>query len=206
MAPHRRILICGTGRAGTTLLVRILGSAGLDTGFDDADKKTVEARIGKAGLERGITARNAKRLPLVVKSPLVVDVLPKMLSENWLNLGLAIVPVRELWAAAESRRRVRQKAIESGIESGSAPGGLWKTQDGAQQESVLAHQFYHTVQPLVAANVPLKLISFPRFANDEDYFIEMLGAVLEQSYGVSEQVLRAAYKSEVNEGLISIKQ
>lgn len=201
----RRILICGTGRAGTTLLVRILGRAGLDTGFSDDDIAKVEANVGRAGLEHRLTASNANELPLVVKTPHAVNVIPQLLADKWFEIGLAIIPMRDLWAAAESRRQVKDRAIEAGLPPARAPGGLWKTRDGMRQENVLAEQFYRTLEPLVTANVPLKLLAFPRFARDREYFLETLGGVLSQKFGVTEAALRDAHDKEVDQKLITIE-
>lgn len=198
-----KIIICGTGRAGTTLLVRILTVAGLDTGFKTRRFQSVEDNLGRAGLERQVRKGNAAKLPLVVKSPQIVDVLPKLLAENWFPIGLAIVPMRDLSAAAASRAQVRDRAIAAGEDPALAPGGLWKTDAVENQHWVLAEQFYRTLEPLVAAEVPVVMLSFPRFASDAAYFDRMLGPVLEARYAVDRDRLRAAHAQECNPALIT---
>lgn len=42
-------IIAGTGRAGTTLLVRLFTRMGMDTGFNDSDTEMAEKSIGRAG-------------------------------------------------------------------------------------------------------------------------------------------------------------
>ena len=205
MPAKRHILICGTGRAGTTLLVRILAEAGLDTGFDQADFETAESNIGRAGLETGINRKTADALPTVVKSPWVVNALPELLSERWIEIGLAIVPVRELWAAAESRRQVHARALEAGIKPRRAPGGLWKTRNPDRQEEALALQFYKTVQPLVAARVPIAFLSFPQFAGDREYFLDTLAPPLD-GFGVTRDALEKAHAAQSQPELISVPE
>lgn len=198
-----KIIICGTGRAGTTLLVRILTVAGMDTGFKPRRFKGVEENLGRAGLEKPVRRHNADKLPLVVKSPQIVDVLPQLLAESWFPIGLAIIPMRELGSAANSRRQVRERAIAAGENPDMAPGGLWKTDQAENQHWVLAEQFYRTLEPLVAAEVPVVTLSFPRFAKDVDYFDRVLGAELERRYGVDRDRLRAAHAQECNPTLIT---
>ena len=198
-----KIIICGTDRAGTTLLVRILTVAGMDTGFKPRRFKGVEENLGRPGLETPVRRHNADKLPLVVKSPQIVDVLPTLLAENWFPIGLAIVPMRDLAAAAASRRQVRERAIAAGEDPAMAPGGLWKTDAPDNQHWVLAEQFYRTLEPLVAAEVPVVMLSFPRFAEDAAYFDRVLGPVLEARYGVDRDRLLAAHAQECNPALIT---
>jgi len=201
-----KIIICGTGRAGTTLLVRILTVAGLDTGFKPRRFKGVEETLGRAGLEKPVRRQNAHKLPLVVKSPQIVDVLPQLLAEEWFPIGLAIVPMRDLAAAAASRKQVRDRAIAAGEDPAMAPGGLWKTDQVENQHWVLAEQFYRTLEPLVAAEVPVLTLSFPRFAEDAAYFDRTMGVELERRYGVDRTRLRAAHAQECNPDLITGEQ
>lgn len=198
-----KIIIGGTGRAGTTLLVRILTVAGLDTGFKPRRFQSVEDNLGRAGLERPVRKGNVDRLPQVVKSPQIVDVLPKILAENWFPIGLAILPMRDLAAAAASRVQVRERAIAAGEDPALAPGGLWKTDAVENQHWVLAEQFYRTLEPLVAAEVPVVTLSFPRFAKDAEYFDRVLGPALETHFGVDRDRLRAAHAQECNPTLIT---
>lgn len=190
------LLIAGTGRAGTTLLVRIFTRLGLDTGFTAADIAEVDGNVGRAGLEHPISRETAPTLPAIIKSPLVVDVLDDGLRQGWLPVDCAIIPIRKLSDAASSRRAVRERAIEQGMKPEWAPGGLWKTDDPEAQEPVLAVQLYLMLEALVAADVPTTLVSFPRHAKDPDYFVRKIGPVLDERFGVTAGALRAAHAAE----------
>jgi len=201
-----KIIICGTGRAGTTLLVRILTTAGFDTGFDADDIKSVEGNIGRAGLEKIPTLDNIKSLPQVIKGPQIVDVLPKILSDNWFPVGLAIIPVRNLNDAAQSRKEVHKRALSKGfIKRGlGSPGGLWKTRNPNNQRQILSEQFYKTVQILVDSEVPTIFLSFPKFAVDADYFDRTISRELHDLFGSSRDDINAAYLVERNPDLITV--
>ncbi len=196
------VLIAGTGRAGTTFFVRICTRLGLDTGFSEKHIAAAEGNVGRAGLERRITRATIAKLPEIIKSPHVVDVLDAGLREGWLAVDCAIIPVRELTAAAASRRAVSERAAVLGQNPNDAPGGLWKTNDPAAQEAVLAVQFYKVVEALVAHDVPILFLSFPRFANEPDYLVEVLGDFFATRFGVDEAALRAAHAAEVRPELI----
>ena len=197
-----KILIGGTGRAGTTLLVRILTCAGLETGFKESEFTQIEGSIGRAGLEFPVSYANRNHLPVVVKSPHLVEVLPRILEEKWFQIGLAIIPIRDLSGATASRCRVHQKALDLEICPQSVPGGLWKTANPADQRLILAENFYRTVEPLIAHEVPHLFLSFPKFAKDIEYFDRTLGSTLEKSFGLDRLRLRNAHMKQCNLNLI----
>lgn len=197
-----KLLICGTGRAGTTLLMRILTRAGEDTGFGQEDLNRVAKNIGRAGLEKEVSEATKRALPQVLKSPHLVDVLSQLLYEKWFEIGLALIPVRDLEAASQSRIRVHEEAVKGHLDPNNAPGGLWKTTRPSEQKKVLAEQFYKTVEPLVAFDVPFTLISFPRFATDIDYFDAKVARVLEASMGFDRAAILTAFEEECRPEMI----
>ena len=113
-----KIIICGTGRAGTTLLVRILTVAGMDTGFKPHRFKGVEENLGRAGLEKPVRRHTADKLPLVVKSPQIVDVLPQLLEEGWFPDRAGHPPYERAWLC----RRQPQTGARTGNRGGRRPG------------------------------------------------------------------------------------
>ena len=133
-----KIIIGGTGRAGTTLLMRIFTVAGLDTGFSERDILQVENNEGRAGLERLPNRKNFHKLPRIIKSPMLDDKIPRILAGNWFPIGLAIIPIRNLREAAQSRVAVHERAVAEGLNPKTARGGLWKTDKIENQHWVLA--------------------------------------------------------------------
>ena len=97
MARHH-IIISGTGRAGTTFLVQLLTELGLDTGFPKGQKIDQNS---SAGLE--LDLRSA-RAPYIIKSPWLCDYLDEVLQGGELIIDCALIPMRDLYSAAESRR------------------------------------------------------------------------------------------------------
>ena len=199
-----RLVIAGTGRAGTTALMRLFVRLGLDTGFTPEDVARVEGNVGRAGLERVPTRETIDAMPDILKSPILVDVLEDGLSEGWLEIARAIVPVRELGAAAQSRRDVRARAPAEGIDPDHAPGGLWRTDDPARQEEALAVAFHRTVEALVLHDVPTTFLAFPRFVRDADYLAERIGPLLAARYGVTDGALREAFVAEMRPDLVTV--
>ena len=115
MVKHYSI-ISGTGRAGTTLLVRILEKAGLDNGFDPAALSVVDP-VARAGLELDLRDKSSA---YIVKSPWIATYIDQVLSRDDIAIDHAIICIRGLYEAVESRRRVQMISQTAA----AVPGGL----------------------------------------------------------------------------------
>lgn len=162
--PRPRILITGTGRAGTTLLLQLLGDLGLDTGF--APDAPVDERV-HAGLEAPLDDPEG---PRVVKSPTVVRRLDDLLTRGVVQLEHVIVPMRAITVAAASRVRNTRYGADL-----SSPGGLLGTRYATRQQEALALLQYELMWTLTRHEIPFTTLEFPRFAADADYLHRLLG-------------------------------
>lgn len=168
-SPRRhKLIITGTGRAGTTFLIRLLTALGQDTGYDDANWRSDYFAHCEAGLERDLADPDA---PYIVKDPELCVTLDAILRQGDVVVDHAIVPVRDLASAARSRVRI-------GGADGVVPGGLVGTDDPARQQAVLAERFHALVHTLVAREVPHTFLLFPRFVCDAEYAFDRLRSAL----------------------------
>ena len=167
---RHHVIISGTGRAGTTFLVQLLTELGLDTGFSDAHAQIFSH--ANAGMESDIRNPNAA---YIVKSPWLCDYLDDVLQQGDVIVDHAIIPMRDLYSAAQSRRNVTHQADPGLV---NVPGGLWHTQEPGNQETVLTIQLYKLVQTLAKHDVPLVLLSFPRFITDPEYLYQRIRFLL----------------------------
>jgi hypothetical protein len=166
--PIHKVVVTGTGRTGTTFLMRVLTECGLDTGFTHRTWKRDYFRHCNAGMERNILLPNA---PYIVKNPNLCETLPAILGTGRFVIDHAIVPVRDLEAATRSR-------ICVGGENNSVPGGLLNTSDPAAQRAVLGELFHQLMFTLAAHEIPHTLLVFPRLAQDPDYTYKRLNFLL----------------------------
>jgi hypothetical protein len=155
---RHHIIISGTGRTGSTFLIQLLTTLKLDTGFCDPTSGIFP--ISNAGMETDIRHANA---PYIVKSPWLCDTLDAFLQTNHAVIDHAIIPIRDLYSAAESRRDVFRRA------GGAYPGGLWHTKSPEDMESVLTLQLYKLFFTLAKHNIPVTLLYFPRIVNEPEY-------------------------------------
>jgi hypothetical protein len=164
-AARGRIIITGTGRAGTTFPVQLFTALGFGTGFTRNEFLQDVDEISHAGLERALVDEGN---PYVIKSPWFADDLALALRENRIKIYAAVLPVRDLFGAAESRRRVHYAAVHRGLDPKAQPGALWYTEQPEHQEDTLARQFYKTIFPLIQYQVPT-FLEFSRLIEDPDY-------------------------------------
>lgn len=176
--PSHHVVISGTGRAGTTFLMQLLTELGLDTGFTSPHQGIYENC--HAGMERELWQ---KGLPYIVKSPWICEYLDSMQPDHEIVIDHLIVPVRELFAAAESRRHVMRKTLGPEAAYAEVPGGLWGTTDPASQERALAERFHRLIHAAVRSEIPLTFLHFPRIVRDPDY----LRRTLEGVFGALDQ-------------------
>ena len=106
--------------------------------------------------------------------------------------------------AAQSRINVHNRAISKKTDPRKAPGGLWGTSQAENQHWVLSEKLYRTIQPLVEFDIPIILVSFPRFANDYNYFDKKISLPLSERIGWSRENINEAYLSEVNMDFVTV--
>jgi hypothetical protein len=184
-----KIVITGTGRAGTTLLVAILTDLGMDTGF----RPGIEANTRSGGLEGNIERPNA---PRVVKAPALSVLLREVLVRGNVEIEHVIIPVRDLDIAAASRVRVAGYGRNP-----AARGGLWKTRRPSRQREALALTLYELIRTITEFDLPHTFLDFPRFSRDAQYTHGKLGFLVpEKTADDFRRVMDARYDaSEIRE-------
>lgn len=167
------LLITGTGRAGTTFLMNILTRLDLDTGFT---KEYLPAKpTSTGGLEyQGLGGD----LPYVLKNPKLIWQLPELLKENpSVVIDHILLPIREIHAAAESRRR-NVAAAPPTDDPRKVIGGLEGVTDPAQQEAFFLEKLYDFFLFASAYHIPLTLLHYPRLVLDGPYLYHKLRPLL----------------------------
>lgn len=181
---RKHVVISGTGRAGTSFLVELLTHLGLDTGFRLEDLAQRKSQTARAGLEHDIRQTDA---PYVVKNPWFCDHAEEVVGRDDICIEHVFIPMRDLHAAAESRRHVTNTAVSAMttfsrwrfkfFPKGIA-GGLWHTTQPDQQEDELLHQIYKLTLSLSKTAIPVTLLRYPLLANDAEYLYSKLRPIL----------------------------
>lgn len=169
-AIQKHIIITGTGRAGTTFLVQLFGHLGFDTGFTLENLRVNEKK--KCGLESNGTKKD---IPYVIKDPVFCDYAERILGSKDIIIEYIIVPIRDLYSAAESRRQLQGKNKTYPI-----PGGLWQTKEPHAQEGILLKKIYSLAESASKVHVPIIFINFPMLVDDSSYLYEKLHPIVGQ--------------------------
>jgi hypothetical protein len=199
---RKHLVIAGTGRAGTSFLVRFLTELGLDTHISHfGDGSWDEA--AQAGLENGFWDTSSQ-LPYVVKSPWAYQFIDETLANASVEIEAAIIPIRNLMDAAASRTIIELRDIHhrapwmAGINKtwtdwGHTAGGAVFSLNPVDQARVLALGFHYLVERLVAADVPVVFITFPRLVEEPEYLFNKLKPFLPVTLTL-EEALRSHYR------------
>lgn len=190
------VVITGTGRSGTTFLVELLTKLGLDTGFEPTN--LVKHETARAGLE--INLIEATSPPYIIKDPAFGVYLDQVFQRNDLILDHIFIAVRDINAAAESRRYVEEHSNKDKYKTGGIPGGLTGTVDGKEQEIVLKDRIFELIYGLANTDCDLTLLKYPLMTQDPAYLFDKMSPILS---GISFDRFCQVFNSVVNPALVN---
>lgn len=196
---QNHVLIAGTGRAGTSLLVRIFDACGFETEISKQHGAVFWDEDANAGLES--LPLSGDNQPYVLKSPWSYQFIEEMLDRPEITLDAVLVPIRNLSDATASRivlelqHRYKQGSPDSSLDSpwvdwGTTPGGVVHSLEPLDQARVLAHSLYKLIEPLTRYEVPIKFLAFPRFVSDPEYLYRALGNIVQTKISLEEFLRR----------------
>lgn len=168
-------VVAGTGRSGTSFLVRLLDTCGLETGLD-ANAWYSRAR---AGHEYALDSNEP--LPYVVKDPRLFTYCEEIDLDS-IAIDALIIPIRDLMLAARSRVHQERLAVLDGplggrdsVQlAGTTPGGVLYSLDVVDQARILAVGLHKLLHWAAANQLPLYLLEFPRLVEDPHYTLGIL--------------------------------
>ena len=199
----KHVLITGTGRAGTTFLVQLLTNLGLETGFSK-DNMPID-KNARAGLENSLLNPDA---PYIVKHPTFIFRAEETLNAN-IEIEHVFIPMRNLYEAAESRRKVSKEGLKQErfldrilykLNLKQIPGALTQTRSARKQEKVLITALYDALLRLSDRPIPVTLMQYPRLTKDCDYLYDKLRPILKE---IDLDTFRSVYQQTVRPELVS---
>jgi len=151
-----KILITGTGRSGTTFLIKIFSFLGYDTGYTRENYKTHIYENCNSGMEREYNENYS-----ILKNPLFMEKWDKIIQD--INIKLVIIPIREYKESALSRQSHKFNA-----------GGLWNAQHMKEQiayynKLMADYMFYMTKY-----DIPTLFLDFKQMINNKMYLFSKL--------------------------------
>jgi len=154
-----KIIIAGSGRAGTSFLVKLLTRLGFDTGIRPYEEHfSPETR---AGCELWLDMDDLENLPYITKAPILSFSMRKVIEST--NVECVIIPIRNINVAAESRIDVDLHWDEPSYMVNP------KLDDLAKQTILNAMAIGFTVEACVVTGTKFVIMRFPDFVKIKGY-------------------------------------
>ena len=213
--PGHHLLIAGTGRSGTSFLVKYLDALGFPTHFSRFGEHASWNEAANAGAENLPLPALDPDMPYIVKSPWASELIDQLIADPAITLDAVIIPLRDLASASASRtiNELRDMAEKSDFwttldrpwaHRGIAPGGIVYSLHPLDQARILALGLHHLLERLIAADIPVVFLSFPRFAQDSDYLHQKLAPIL--PYPVTQAEAEAAHAGLADPAKIRVER
>ena len=170
-----KILITGTGRCGTTFLIKLFSFLGFNTGYNRDNYNLSISSPCNSGMERYYSENY-----YVLKNPEFIVNIEEIVKN--ISIKNVIIPIRDLKMAAISR-----------VKHGNLNGGLWNATDELSQidfyKNILANYIYVSTK----YDINTIFIDFDKMINDDIYLFNKLKNILDEK-NIGLDTFSAVYK------------
>jgi hypothetical protein len=159
-----KILITGTGRCGTTFLIKLFSFLDFDTGYTRSNYSLYIVPDCNSGMER-----NYKDNYYILKNPKFIDNIENIIKDTSIKIKNIIIPIRDLKMSANSR-----------IKNGNENGGLWNATDELSQINFYKNILANYIVISTKYNINTIFIDFDKMINDKTYLFNKLKNILDE--------------------------
>ena len=159
-----KILITGTGRCGTTFLIKLFSFLEFDTGFDRETYKESIFSNCNSGMER-----NYKENYYIIKNPNFILNIGTIIKDTTINVKYVIIPIRDYKLSAISR-----------VKNKNDPGGMWFAKDEKSQILFYNQIISNYVYLMTKYDINTIFIDFDKMINDKNYLFDKLKIILDE--------------------------
>jgi len=168
-----KILITGTGRSGTSLLVKLFSHLHMETGFSPGQSNGINNVKCNAGLEiKDLTRKDVR----IFKAPHFAINIKNILKEKEGEIQHVIVPIRDLDLSVKSRERIGGDGYKAG--------GFFYCKNFQEQKKMNAELIYNLFYNLSLTSIGYTLLPFPLFAKNSNIIYNRLKWLFEE-YDIS---------------------
>lgn len=157
-----KIYITGTGRCGTTFLIKLFTFLHFDTGFNKNNYKNYIFRNCNSGMEKLYNEKCN-----VIKNPTILQDIQKIIQNN-ISIKYVIIPIRDYTQSAKSR-----------VKHNNLTGGLWEAKNEEEQiifyNKIMAEYIFY----MCKYDIPTIFIDFDKMVNDKKYLFDKLKPILD---------------------------
>jgi len=159
-----KILITGTGRCGTTFLIKLFSFLDFDTGYNRDNYNSYIHSNCNSGMERYYNDKY-----YILKNPLFMKYIEHIIKDKSIKIKNVIIHLRELKMSAESR-----------VKHGEKKGGLWDANDELSQINFYKNILINYIFITTKYNINTIFIDFDKMISDKKYLFDKLKNILDE--------------------------
>ena len=161
-----KILITGTGRSGTTFLIKLFSFLEYDTGYNKENYTKSIAKNCNSGMEKNYTEKN-----YILKNPTFIHNIQKIIEDKSIIIKYIIIPIRDYKLSALSRVKHGGTRVS---------GGLWSATDEQSQiqfyEKIISNYIYY----MTKYDINTIFIDFDKMISDKKYLFDKIKNILDE--------------------------
>jgi hypothetical protein len=159
-----KILITGTGRCGTTFLIKLFTFLDFNTGFSKVKWYSFIDPKCNAGMERRYTENYH-----ILKNPTFMEKIGDIVRNKNIKIKNIIIPIRDFKESAKSR-----------VKHTGGGGGLWNATDELSQIKFYEKIFLNYIFISTKYDINTIFIDFDKMINDKTYLFNKLKNILDE--------------------------
>ena len=159
-----KILITGTGRCGTTFLIKLFSFLDFNTGYTRDNYTLSISPNCNSGMERKYNDNFN-----VIKNPLFIEDIERIAQDKSILLKAVIIPIRDLKMSAKSR-----------VKHGKQNGGLWNATDELSQIKFYKNILTKYLVISTKYDINTIFIHFNKMISDKTYLFNKLKPILDE--------------------------
>jgi hypothetical protein len=159
-----KILITGTGRCGTTFLIKLFSFLNFDTGYNKDNYKSFISHNCNSGMERHYNENY-----YILKNPRFIANIKEILEDKSVIIKTVIIPLRNLKISAESRVKHRNQN-----------GGLWNAIDELSQIQYYKNILTNYIFFMTKYDINTIFIDFDKMISDKKYLFNKIKSILDE--------------------------
>ena len=159
-----KIFITGTGRSGTTFLIKLFTFLGYDTGFNKENYTEHIFTNCNSGMET-----QYKDNFYILKNPTFIDDIEKIVEDKDVIIKLVIIPIRDYKLSAISR-----------VNHNNNNGGLWNATDECTQIEFYRKIISNYIYYMTKYDINSLFINFDKMIHDKSYLFHKLKNIMDE--------------------------
>lgn len=159
-----KILITGTGRCGTTFLIKLFSFLEYNTGFTRETYNKFIFKNCNSGMEKQYTDKF-----YVIKNPLFLENIDNIIKDKSVNIKCVIIPIRDFGICAKSRAKHENK-----------PGGLVKAKDEYSQIAYFNKTMSKYIFYMTKFEIPTIFLDFDKMVHDKEYLYNKFKNIMDE--------------------------